>query len=70
MKQYRAMTKLARANWMDDERVNVPSVTVFEPDGDWRETGLYDSAGIPLMSRSTIDPVGFVRFGAPEKDGA
>ena len=63
MKQYAAMVRPPRSSWMDDERVTVPTITVCEPDDGWRETGLYDAAGTPLMSREVIGPVGFVRFG-------
>lgn len=69
MKQYAAMARSPRLSWMDDERVNVPSITVCEPDDCWRETGLYDAAGVPLMSREVIGPIGFVRFGGDGRNG-
>ena len=68
MKQYRAMLSV-QANWMDDERISVPSLTVFETDDGWRNTGLYNAAGTPLMTRTVMGPIGFVA--APEDgDGA
>ena len=54
---------------MDDERISVPSLTVFETDDGWRNTGLYNAAGTPLMTRTVMGPIGFVA--APEDgDGA
>lgn len=55
MKVYRP-----RSNWMDDDRLSVPSMTVHERDCGGRETGLLDSNGTPLMAFDEMNPIGFV----------
>ncbi len=48
------------SHWMDDDRLNVPSVTIIEPERGWRKTGLYDQHGVELMANEHRGPVGFV----------
>ncbi len=55
MKRYRI-----RAFWMDDERLDVPSMTVLETDRGWRRSGLLDHHGNELMSRDQMQPIGFL----------
>lgn len=55
MRKYRIL-----ASWMDDERLNVPSMTVLERDDGWRKSGLLDQHGNELMSRDETRPIGFL----------
>lgn len=65
MRVYRSAPVRADYVWSDviDATVHVPSLTVYEPHNDWRETGLVDASGNPLMSREEREPIGLVRFG-------
>lgn len=49
-----------KSNWMNDERLHVPSMTVLEQERGWRKTGLLDASGVELMSIDSSEPVGFV----------
>jgi hypothetical protein len=54
---------------MDDERLSVPSMTVYEADDGWYRTGLLDQNGTPLMARNASAPIGFLtEFNRPDKD--
>jgi hypothetical protein len=55
MKQY-----FIKSPWMDDERLNVPSLTVIERDSGWQKSGLLDQHGNELMFREGIEPIGFL----------
>ncbi|MEN3229194.1 hypothetical protein PUR21_16380 [Methylorubrum rhodesianum] len=69
MREYRAIPAPRRPradivlDQFDDMAV-VRDVTVFEPVGGWRESGLLDASGTPLMRRDRLGPVGFI----PPKD--
>ncbi|MBB2959856.1 MULTISPECIES: hypothetical protein [Methylobacteriaceae] len=65
MREYRAIPAPRRPradivlDQFDDMAV-VRDVTVFEPAGEWRESGLLDASGTPLMRRDRIGPIGFI----------
>lgn len=52
-----------RQEWFDDlpDAPLLPQLTVYEPDGDCRPTGLVDHHGIPIIAVDEREPVGFIR---------
>ena len=38
----------------------VRDLTVFEPNGEWTDSGLLDASGAPLMFRDRLGPIGFI----------
>ena len=51
---------MVKQSWMDDERLNVPSMTVIETDNGWVKSGLLDHHGNELMSCERTGPIGFL----------
>ena len=49
-----------KSNWMDEERLHIPTMDVFESDKGWSKTGLLDQHGNELMSATATEPIGFV----------
>jgi hypothetical protein len=45
---------------MDDERLHLPTIDIFESDKGWQRTGLLDQHGNELMSATHTQPIGFV----------
>ncbi|GAA0267322.1 hypothetical protein LNAOJCKE_2999 [Methylorubrum aminovorans] len=65
MREYRAIpaTRRPRADIVldqFDDMAVVRDMTVFEPAGEWQDSGLLDAAGAPLMRRDRIGPIGFI----------
>jgi len=67
MREYRAIrsARPARADsypdaFDTDRFAVVRSLMVFEPDEDWRDSGLVDASGTPLMRRDRLGPIGFI----------
>ncbi|BAQ43984.1 hypothetical protein [Methylobacterium aquaticum] len=65
MREYRPVSKPPRPRGtivvdQFDEMSIVRDLTVYEPDGDWHDTGLVDSAGTRLMRRDQTGPIGFL----------
>jgi hypothetical protein len=58
MKVYRP-----KSNWMDEGRLHVPTIDVFERERGWKRTGLLDQHGNDLMSSDSVEQIGFVVFG-------
>jgi hypothetical protein len=54
--------------WENDLRVNVPSMTVVEPEPLNQFSGLLDASGNKLMVTMQSEPVGFVVFASEQSD--
>lgn len=50
-----------KADWLDDmETALKPSLTVYEPNGEPRKTGLLDKNGNPIVCIEDRPPIGFI----------
>jgi hypothetical protein len=45
---------------MDDERLNVPTMTVHSQEECGRNTGVLDASGTPIYAFDNMAPIGFV----------
>lgn len=65
MRVYRIRRQLPRhrsGEYWDDELLNLPNLTVFEPAPEPEKTGLFDSQGNELVAVDERDPIGFLRL--------